>query len=238
MNLIEFNLRVRQYGGIADVKAKFPENLRWITNLNDKDKFSNYLSIMSKDEYDEYSNLINDVLPFKCFPYELLDKIILIYEGIHFHNDLPLMKTITEDELSTRINLDDYCIINMDKNYNIYELIKLTDISSCIGYSKYKSIVLRDLFHDFDKYELSEGFIEISSILLSFSDRNIIKIVKGDVAKKFWNAGLRKVIDEFNPDLSIPIDNINWKSGITAKDFNDLDLVIEKLKKFDEQFNN
>lgn len=27
MNLIEFNLRVRQYGGVDDVKAKFPENL-------------------------------------------------------------------------------------------------------------------------------------------------------------------------------------------------------------------
>lgn len=56
------------------------------------------------------------------------------------------------------------------------------------------------------------------------------------MAKKFWNAGLRKVIDEFNPDFSIPIDNINWKSEITDKDFNDLDLVIEKVKKFDEQF--
>ena len=236
MNLKEFNLKVRKYRRVADVNAKFPENLKWITNLNDEDKFSNYLSIMDKDEYEEYSNLMNDTIPFKCLLYELLDKIILIYEEVSSNNDLPLI--ITEDELSTYINLDDYCIINMDKNYNIYELIKLTDISSCIGYPKYKSIILRDIFHSLDKYELNEGFTEIYNILSDSSEYNIIKIVKGDVAKKFWNAGLRKVIDEFNSDFSIPIDNINWKSGITAKDFNDLDLVIEKLKKFDEQFNN
>jgi hypothetical protein len=83
---------------------------------------------------------------------------------------------------------------------------------------------------------MSEGSSELSNLLITFSENKTIKFIKGDIAKKFWNAGIRKVVDKFNPDFSIPIDNINWRSGITTRDFNDFNLVIEKLKKFDEQF--
>jgi hypothetical protein len=124
----------------------------------------------------------------------------------------------------------------MDKNYNIYRLIKMTDIKSCVGYARYRDIVLRDNIRDVDFYEMSEGSSELSNLLITFSENKTIKFIKGDIAKKFWNAGIRKVVDKFNPDFSIPIDNINWRSGITTRDFNDFNLVIEKLKKFDEQF--
>lgn len=231
MNLREFNLKVLQYKGIADIKAKFPEDLKWITDLDGSKEFNNYLSIMNKVEYDEFIKLIDDKLPFKCYSYELLDKVILLYMDVYISNELPCI-----NKSSLEINLDDYCIINIDKNYNIYRLIKMTDINSCVGYARYRDIVLRDNIRDIDFYEMSEGFSELSNLLITFSENKTIKFIKGDIAKKFWNAGIRKVVDKFNPDFSIPIDNINWRSGITTRDFNDFNLVIEKLKKFDEQF--
>lgn len=231
MNLKDFNLKVLQYKGIADIKAKFPEYLKWITNLDGSKEFNNYLSIMNKLEYDEFIKLIDDKLPFKCYSYELLDKVILLYVDVYISNELPCI-----NESSLGINLDDYCIINMDKNYNIYRLIKMTDIKSCAGYASYRDIVLRDNIRDVDFYEMSEGFSELSNLLITFSENKTIKVIKGDIAKKFWNAGIRRVVNKFNPDFSIPIDNINWRSGITTRDFNDFNLVIEKLKKFDEQF--
>lgn len=236
MKLKRYNLTVGQYGPVpATVEAKLPDSLEWIYTPSINKGYSNYLSIMNLDEYNELSILYgNECYPFKCNFYNFLDKVIIIYDEILSQDGFTI---VSEDRLLSKINLDDYCIIVFDNKYNIDNLYKITDITSNVGYANYKEITLH--YWNEKYYSLCEGNTSLFKLIESPSlhEGMSVKLVKGDIAKKFWNSALRKVVDFYGADFNAPIDDtIKWSAGIANEDFNDLDIVINKLEKFNEQF--
>lgn len=223
----EFKLKVCQYYSETpeiDVVAKFPESLKWFSNLDDK--YSNYITVVDFNE-----NWI-DNLPFKCFSYSIGDKAILIYHGVNIDNTLPLM---SEDEFYSLIDLDEYTIVDINtKSLSVQYVAKITDLTKSIGDAMYNIISISDIqgneslglsYQDFT--DNLYGLIEGSPFMESY----VKKVIKRELGDKIWSDALNLVTSKFTGDRFIS--SFNWR--LNKDDKGDFNKIIDFLKQFENE---
>lgn len=225
-----YNLKVTEYGGIAKVKAEFPDEITW-NRSQVYDNTYNYWTIVDAEKYRE----IIDYGLFGLYIVDLLDKILIVYEEVIGPDSLPI-KSESEYESDAEI-LRNYVCITFTKNYKIASITRIIDMTDPLNSwgNKVISIHLHMLVNEKELFSIEESNLDS---ILDFKSNEMTEVTRrlfyGDKAEKIWSEGMSIVLSRlqyrYNP--SIITGDLMIDPGINEGD--SVDDVVDKLIKLNK----
>lgn len=214
MNFKTYKVKQGQYLGIVDSTITIPDGLKLITG-GPQDIGSglhnglyHYLGILKcsiDDLYPELNGLHIDASEFGEY-------VIITIHDISFYDEYPYLTT--PDELNSEFDFSEYFIITWSCYLKLMNMKKIVRINS-----EFDIDILEVTNMDYagrnTMIKLNPTNQELDAILndhFSFSDNAPLKykVVKGEVAKDYWNTLVHNVINPFDiPPFNVRLVDLN-----------------------------
>lgn len=197
MEFKTYKVKQGQYGGIIDSTVTLPSNAKLITGgtrdigpfINDG--LSHYIGVIEGN----YSEIANGCKGLSVNVYEFPDFNIVTVHNVLFMEEIDI---VSAETLNSLYKFSDYYIVHYSENLVITLMFNIQYIESEFKI-KVNCVYNTSWLYDQKPIRVMETEIkELCKLYPRYSSRCITKVVKGDVAKKYWNTLVSQVLNEFN----------------------------------------
>jgi hypothetical protein len=235
MNFKTYKVKQGQYQGIVDSTITIPDGLKLITGgLSDighgkHDGLYHYLGILKcsiDDIYPELKGLHIDAREYG-------DYVVITIHDISFYDKYPYL--ITADELNSEFDFSEYFIITWSCYLKLMNMKKIVRINSESNIDILE-VTNTDYLGNGSMIKLNPDKEELDLVLnrhFSFSDYAPMryKVVKGEIAKDYWNTLIYNAIHPFDIPFNTRLVDLNKCYNLfESNDYSELDDYLNMKK--------
>ena len=197
MEFKTYKVKQGQYGGIINSTVTLPSNTKFITGgtrdigpfINDG--LSHYIGVVEGD----YNEIANGCKGLSVNVYEFPDFNIITVHNVLFMEEIDI---VSAETLNSLYNFSNYYIVHYSENLVITSMFNVQFIKSEFKI-KTNCVYNSSWLYDQKPLRIIETEVkELCKLYPRYSSHCIAKVVKGDIAKKYWNTLVYQVLNEFD----------------------------------------